>query len=74
MQSNDSKQVCWHYRKCMHLSPLSATLCENPSCRAELSIYGEIVELNPEEKTETPKQTVSEPEPPVVPEKKTRFC
>lgn len=34
-----------HYRcrLCGHISPLSATQCEKGSCRAQLSLYGEII-------------------------------
>lgn len=34
-------QVCWRCRKCGYTTSLEQDICSNPSCRADLSLYGE---------------------------------
>lgn len=43
MQTSDTTkaQVCWRCRKCGYTTSLEQDICSNPSCRADLSIYGE---------------------------------
>ena len=38
----------WQCRLCGHRSHLTAASCENPACRADLSIYGVVVESDRE--------------------------
>lgn len=43
MYTSDAKktQTCWRCRKCGFTTPLGEDTCSNPSCRADLSLYGE---------------------------------
>lgn len=43
MYTTDAKkaQTCWRCRKCHVLTPLGQDTCSNPSCRADLGIFGE---------------------------------
>ena len=52
---NINEQRHWHCRKCGHSSPLSALICQNPSCQTDLSVFGEIAEPKaaPEMRKET---------------------
>lgn len=34
-------KTCWRCRKCGFTTPLGEVTCSNPSCRADLSLYGE---------------------------------
>lgn len=34
-------KTCWRCRKCGFTTPLGEDTCSNPSCRADLSLYGE---------------------------------
>lgn len=34
-------KTCWRCRKCGFTTPLGKDICSNPSCRADLSLYGE---------------------------------
>lgn len=40
---NLNKQPHWRCRLCGHSTPLDQSVCSNPSCRADLGIYGETV-------------------------------
>lgn len=41
---NINAQRHWHCLKCGHSSSISSFVCENPSCRADLTLFGEVVE------------------------------
>ena len=41
-QEHYAKQSCWRCRRCGSRTPLEKSVCSNPVCRAELSIFGEV--------------------------------
>ena len=41
-QEHYAKQSCWRCRRCGSRTPLEKSVCSNPACRAELSIFGEV--------------------------------
>lgn len=73
MEKDDALRRTDHYRcrRCGQISPLSAAVCLNPGCRAQLGIYGETIQLSEPEKTpviypaETP-ETTEEPSRPTT--------
>ena len=42
-EDNLKSQPHWRCRLCQHRSSISAAICENPNCQADLTIYGEII-------------------------------
>ena len=42
-QDNLKTRPHWRCRLCQHRSPPDAAICENPSCGADLAIYGEMI-------------------------------
>ena len=56
MTDNDIKrEPHWHCGLCGYNSPLGESICQNPSCRAELSIYGTVV--MPQEEPQKPEES-----------------
>lgn len=55
MEKEEALRRTDHYRcrLCGQISPITANLCVKPTCRAQLSIYGDLVTM--EEQQETPK-------------------
>ena len=53
-----------HYRckRCGQISPIEATLCTRPTCRAQLSLYGELILAEAKENVSAPqKENIKEP-------------
>ncbi len=46
MKANENimAQRHWHCQKCGYNSSIGSYICENPGCRADLSLFGEVVE------------------------------
>lgn len=42
-KSKQTDKSCWRCRKCGRRSPMDASICINPDCGAELSLWGDVV-------------------------------
>lgn len=63
MSENIKNQPHWRCRLCGFSSPLSASFCGNPSCGADLAIYGEAVNPGEEENRSRERSASPPPEP-----------
>ena len=68
MEKNINNQPHWRCRLCGYSSPLSASTCDNPSCGADLAIYGEAI-VPGQEESRPREQTFTPPPPEPVPPK-----
>ena len=41
IREGEKNKTCWRCRKCGFTTPIDQATCSNPSCRADLSLYGE---------------------------------
>lgn len=51
MTDNNTRMSHWRCTQCGWTTPINEALCSNPSCRAELGVYGVVVQPQEEEQT-----------------------
>lgn len=65
MTDKNTERIHWRCTQCGWTTPINEALCSNPSCRAELGVYGVVVQ--PEEQEQTVRDSQAEE---LKPEKK----
>ena len=51
-----SENTYWRCGKCGGRTPIHQAICQNPSCQADLSIYGTVVDAARNEEAEPPER------------------